>query len=176
MDALEAIVTRRSLRAWEDRPISGPLLRQTLAAAMQAPSAGNAQPWHFVIVEEAERLGELVRAFHPGGDLGRPPAAVVVCGDPTLEKFQGFWPLDCAAATENLLLAAHALGLGAVWVAAYPIAEREQKLRAMLGIPAHVVPFAFVPLGWPAESKPGEDRYQEARVHQGRWGRLALVA
>lgn len=71
MDALEAIVTRRSLRAWEDRPISGPLLRQTLAAAMQAPSAGNAQPWHFVIVEEAERLGELVRAFHPGGDLGR---------------------------------------------------------------------------------------------------------
>lgn len=176
MDALDAMLTRRSLRVWEDRPIPEPLLRQTLAAAMQAPSAGNAQPWHFVVVEEPAVLGELVRAFHPDGDLGRPPAAIVVCGDPSVEKFKGFWPLDCSAATENLLLAAHALGLGAVWVAAYPLPDREQRLRATLGIPADAVPFAFVPLGWPAESKPREDRYHEARVHRGRWGRPALAA
>jgi nitroreductase len=97
--------------------------------------------------------------------------AVVTCGDPTIEKFKGFWSQDCSAATENLLLAAHAHGLGAVWVAVHPIAEREQMLRDALEIPAHVVPLAFVPMGWPTESKPREDRYQEVRVHRGRWGR-----
>ena len=170
MDALEALFTRRSLRAYEDRPVPAQILREVLAAAMSAPSAGNAQPWHFVVVEDPAVLADLVKKFHPNGDLGHPPVAVVTCGDPTIEKFKGFWSQDCAAATENLLLAAHAHGLGAVWVAVHPIAERERMLRDALGIPAHVVPLAFVPMGWPAESKPREDRYQEVRVHRGRWG------
>jgi nitroreductase len=176
MDALEAIFTRRSLRSYEDRPVPGPVLREALAAAMSAPSAGNAQPWHFVVVEDRALLGELVRKFHPKGDLGCPAAGVVVCGDPAEEKFKGFWPQDCSAAAENLLLAAHALGLGAVWVAVHPLAEREGVLREALGIPSHVVPLAFVPIGWPAESKPREDRYRESRVHRGRWGKHAPVS
>ncbi|MCC7519697.1 MAG: nitroreductase family protein [Verrucomicrobiae bacterium] len=176
MDALEAIFTRRSLRAWEERPIPEALLREVLAAAMSAPSAGDARPWHFVLVEDRARLEGFIRKFVSNGEFGRPAAAAVVCGDPTLEKFPGFWPQDCSAATENLLLAAHALGLGAVWVAVHPIAEREQALRDALGIPGHVIPLAFVSMGWPAESKPREDRYQESRVHREHWGQHALAA
>src|SRR5512142_911151 len=108
MDALEAILTRRSVRRYTPEPIAEELLHELLDAAMHAPSAGNEQPWHFVVVTDRETLAAIPR-FHPYAVMLRQaPAAIVVCGDPTLEKYHGYWVQDCAAATENLLLAAHA--------------------------------------------------------------------
>jgi len=97
------------------------------------------------------------------------PLAIAVCGDPELATSKDFWPLDCAAATENILIAANALGLGAVWVSVYPREDRIKFMKEILRLPDHVIPLALVPVGFPAEEKPPEYRYNPARVHYDRW-------
>jgi nitroreductase len=140
-----------------------------LEAAMSAPSAGNEQPWHFVVIKERSLL-EAIPKFHPYSHmLHGAPAAILVCGDERLEKHKGFWVQDCAAATENILLAAHALGLGAAWVGIYPSTERIAPFRDLFGIPEYAIPFSLVPLGYADEHQPPEKRYNPARVHHNRW-------
>jgi hypothetical protein len=95
--------------------------------------------------------------------------AIIVCGDLHLEKFKGYWMIDCAAATENILLAAHSLGLGACWLGLYPREGRVAGMRKLLQLPAHIIPLAVVSLGYPAEIKPKEDRYDQSRVHVNKW-------
>ena len=97
------------------------------------------------------------------------PLAIVVCGDERLERYKGFWVQDCSAATQNLLLAAHALGLGAVWLGVYPVQQRVEKTQDLLGLPEGVIPLAIIALGHPAERKPPADRYDASRVHRNRW-------
>jgi nitroreductase len=101
--------------------------------------------------------------------LTEAPVAILVCGDPRKERHPDLWPQDCAAATENLLLAAHGQGLGSVWLGLHPREDRQHKMRALLGIPDHIIPFALVPLGWPAESPADPDRYLEERIRVNRW-------
>jgi nitroreductase len=96
--------------------------------------------------------------------------AILVCGDLNREKNQGFRVQDCSAATENLLIAAAGLGLGAAWCGVHPRQDREKGLRSLLGIPQRVVPFALIPIGWPAEEKRSSDRYDSSRVHYDGWG------
>lgn len=169
MDVMKAIFTRRSIRKYTDQPVSDELMETLLRAAMAAPSAGNQQPWHFVVIRDRKVLDKIPE-FHPHSKmLYQAPVAILVCGDPTVEKYEGRWPLDCSAATENLLLAAHAKGLGAVWLAVYPVEERMAKLRELLGIPEHINPFALISLGHPAEEKEPADRYKKERVHQDKW-------
>ena len=136
---------------------------------MSAPSAGNEQPWHFVVIKERESLDE-IPTFHPYSQMLRhAPMAILVCGDETLEKYQGYWVQDCSAATQNILLAAQAKGLGAVWLGVYPIKDRVIGLRKLLGIPEHVTPFSLISIGYPAEQKPRSERYDISRVHHNRW-------
>jgi nitroreductase len=169
MDATEAIRTRRSIRAYTDQDVSDELVRHLLEAAMMAPSAGNEQPWHFVVIRDRATLDE-IPSFHPhSGMLKHAPLAVLICGDETLEKYKGYWVQDCSAATQNLLLEAHARGLGAVWLGIHPIDERVAGMRKLLGMPDHVIPFALISIGWPAEEKGRQDRFDETRVHQDRW-------
>jgi nitroreductase len=169
MDAMEALLTRRSIRRYAARPIPDSLVRAVLEAAMNAPSAGNQQPWHFVLLTD-RRLRAEIPEFHPYADmLPGAPVAILVCGDLRLERFSGYWVQDCSAATQNLLLAAHAQGLGAVWVGVYPREERVRRLRGMIGAPESVVPFALVPLGYPAEQPPRAQRFNAERVHTNRW-------
>ena len=139
---------------------------------MAAPSAGNQQPWQFVVHPRPRRAGRDPRGA-PLRDawLAKAPLAILVCGDRRLERWPQYWEQDCAAATENLLIAAAALGLGAVWLGVHPLEERVDGLRALLGIPEAVVPFALVPVGWPAEHKGPSDRYDDGRVHLERWWR-----
>lgn len=166
---LEVIHARRSIRKYTEDPVSDGDVGEILEAAMAAPSAGNQQPWHFVVIRDRAVLSA-VPGFHPHAKMAeQAPVAVLVCGDPTLEKHQGYWVQDCANATENLLLAVTAKGLGAVWCGVHPRPEREAGFRALLGLPPHVVPFAFVPIGHPAESKPPARRYDSGRVHRDRW-------
>jgi len=169
MEALEAILTRRSVRRYTPQPVPDPLIQEILTAAMRAPSAGNEQAWQFMVITERRLLDEIPR-FHPYADMLRQASvAILVCGDLRLEKYKGYWVQDCAAATQNLLLAAHAKGLGAVWVGIYPKEDRVERMRGLLGLPQHVVPMALVPLGYPAEQIPVEERYDPAKVHRNRW-------
>ena len=169
MDALEAIRTRRSIRKYQDKPVPEELIREVLAAAMSAPSANNAQPWQFVVISDRELLAEIPRVNPNAWMAEKAPVAILVCGDLTLEKFPGYWPVDCSAAVENMLLAAHALGLGAVWTGIYPKKERIEGLGRLFGVPEKVVPHSLIVLGYPAEQPASEDRYLPERVRHDRW-------
>lgn len=166
---LETILKRRSIRKYKSESVPEDKVKQLLQAAMAAPSAGNQQPWHFVVINNRTKLDEIPK-FHPYAQMVKEaPLAILVCGDTENEKHKGFWVQDCSAATENLLLAAQALGLGAVWVGVYPRDERVQGFRQLLNIPEGIMPFALVPVGYPAESKQPADRFDESRVHLNSW-------
>jgi nitroreductase len=173
MNTIEALLTRRSIRKFTGEAVPAPVVRELLYAAMYAPSAGDARPWHFVVIDDPGLLQAVLNS--PGYDNIRQPApmGILVCGDPTLEKFPGFWPQDVSAATQNLLLAAHENGLGAVWTGVYPLEERVGRFRAWFGLPQHVVPLALVLLGYPDEAPEREERFDAERVHHNRWGAQA---
>lgn len=169
MEAMEAILSRRSVRKYLSREVPEETIIQILRAAMAAPSAGNQQPWHFVVVREKGLLEALAGVSPYTGMTREAPVAIVVCGDLSLEQRKGFWVQDCSAATQNLLLAAHALGIGAVWCGLFPREERVAATRALLGLPEHIVPLALVPIGYPAEEPAPADRFDSGRVHFDRW-------
>lgn len=166
---MDAIFLRRSIRKYTKEPVSDADIKELLEAAMAAPSAGNEQPWHFVVIKDRAIL-DRIPDVHPYSFMIREaPAAILVCGDTDLATHGEMWIQDCSAATENLLIAVAAKGLGAVWLGVHPRQERAEGLRKLLGIPANVVPFALIPIGRPAEKKPPADRYNEARVHHDKW-------
>ncbi len=169
MEGFETIVTRRSIRKYTAEPVSEELIKKLLDAAMSAPSAGNQQPWHFVVVTDRAVLDEIPKVHVHAQMVKGAPLAIAVCADTAAEKHKGFWIQDCAAATQNILLAAHALGLGAVWLGVHPRDERVAGVSKLLGLPANVVPLSLISIGYPAEEKPRADRYDEARVHRNRW-------
>lgn len=170
METLEALFTRRSIRDYTPQAVPDELVQELLAAAMQAPSAGNQQPWHFVVVTERQQLDALAEVLPFGKMLKNAPLGIVVCADLALEKYAGFWMQDCSNATMNLLLAAHALGLGAVWVAIYPVEDRMAGAKQLLGLPEQVVPLCVVPFGYPAtRPEPPARRYDDARLHHNHW-------
>lgn len=169
MELFEALYTRRSIRKYQDRPVPREAVQRLIGAAMMAPSAGDARPWHFIVLEGFEAVAKLAQAL-PHAEMAKAaPLAVLICADPSLEKFPGCWMLDCSAAAQNMLLAAHGLGLGAVWVAIWPFEDFVKGARACFGIPDSIQPLAAIVAGYPAESVPSEDRYDPSRVHSGGW-------
>ena len=166
---MKAIFARRSIRKYKSKPVGDEVVHDFLEAAMAAPSAGDERPWHFIVLRDRAVL-DAIPAIHPYAQrVKEAPVAILVCGDLQKEKYKGFWVQDCAAATENLLLAVADAGLGAVWCGIYPLEDRVAAFRKLLGAPAHIVPFAVIPIGHPAEEKPPARRYDPARVHQDRW-------
>ncbi len=169
MDATDLLLTRRSIRKYTKEAVSDEAITMLLEAAMAAPSAGNQQPWHFVVIRDREILDEIPK-LHPYAQMVKEaPVAIVVCGDERSVKYRAYWPQDCAAAAENLLLAAHANNLGAVWCGVYPNEERVRPLRELLGIPQGVFPFCLIAIGHPDEEKPPAERFDASRVHADRW-------
>ncbi|MBN1170166.1 nitroreductase family protein [Candidatus Micrarchaeota archaeon] len=169
MDALEAIMSRKSVRKFSGKMVSDSEIKKILEAAMAAPSARNQQPWHFIVVKDKEQLIRLSESNPYVGMAKEAALAIIVCGDLNLEKSKGFWPIDCANASQNILLAAHALGLGAVWTALYPRDDRIEGARKVLGFPENIIPLNIIPIGHPAEKKEAENRYDEKRLHADRW-------
>ena len=166
---MKAIFARRSIRKYTSEPVEDKVIHDLLEAAMAAPSAGDERPWEFIVLRDRAVL-DAIPAIHPYAQMVKDaPVAIVVCGDLHKQKYKGFWVQDCAAATENLLLAVTDAGLGAVWCGIYPLEERVEAFRRLLAAPAHIVPFALVPIGHPAEEKPPARRYDAARVHHDRW-------
>jgi nitroreductase len=169
MEALEAIMGRKSVREFEAKSVPEDALKKILAAAMQAPSARKGLPWHFVVVTDREKLAAL-REFSPHAAMAADaPLGILVCADTTNEKSRGYFVQDCAAATENLLLAAHALGLGGVWTGVHPNEARMEGFRKLFGIPAHVAPISFAVIGYPKAKEAAQPRYDEERVHREKW-------
>lgn len=169
MEVFEAILTRRSIRKYQRKPVGDDVVRQLLTAAMSAPSARNSQPWEFVVLTDRATLEKASRVNPYAGMAAEAPLAIVVCADPRRETSSGYWMVDCAAAVENMLLAAHGLGLGAVWTGIYPRPERISGFRQLLGVPEAVVPHTMVVVGYPAEERAAEERFDGERVHRERW-------
>jgi len=169
METMDAILTRRSIRKYLSDPVNRDVIENVIKAGMNAPSAGDEQPWHFVIIDRRDLL-EKISEVHPYAKMLKgTPAAVLVCGDQHIPKFKDFWIQDCSAASQNMLLAAHDLGLGSVWIGVYPVEKMIQELRGLLNIPAHVAPFSIIAMGYPAEEKSSRLRYDTSRIHSNSW-------
>jgi nitroreductase len=169
MEAYTAIISRRSIRKYTDQQVSEELIMKILQAGMVAPSAHDHRPWHFILITSREKLLAIPR-FHAYAEmLKQAPMAIVICGDKRIEKSSDYILLDCSAATENMLLAAHALGLGAVWLALYPRQERLQGIIDLLQLPPSIFPVSMIAVGHPAEQKTAADRFDAARIHYNQW-------
>lgn len=170
MEIMDAIFTRKSIRQYTSQVVPDELVQDLLAAAMQAPSAGNQQAWHFVVVTDRTHLNALASVLPYAQMLKTAPLGIAVCADLENAKYSEFWAQDCSAATQNLLLAAHARGLGAVWTAVYPVEDRVAGVKQILGLPDPVMPLCIVPVGYPAEKpEPPLRRYDETRLHHNHW-------
>jgi len=170
MDAIEAIMGRRSIRRYEPRTVEPEKIEVLLRAAMAAPSAGNQQSWRFVVVTDREQLDLLSEATQYSGMLKGAPLAIAVCGDTTSRKYpEDYWVEDTSAAMENLLVAAHAIGLGACWLGYHPRQDRKERAREILGLPVEVDVMGVASIGYPSEEKPPAGRYNPEFVHHDRW-------
>jgi len=169
MDAIEAILTRRSVRKYSNKAISDKIIKELIEAGTSAPSAGDQQPWHFIIINNRKLLNKIPE-FHPHAKMIMDAQkAILVCGDLELETHTGFWIQDCSAATENILIAARAKGLGSCWLGVYPREKRINGLRNLLKIPKNVIPFSLISLGYPAIEQNRLDRYNSKRIHRNKW-------
>jgi len=170
---IEKILQRRSVRSFTDQKILDDEMNQILRAGMAAPTAVNSQPWEFIVVTEQSLLDRLAEDL-PYAKMSKNAAAViVVCGNIekslTKQNNDPYWSLDCSAATENILLASQALGLGGVWTAVYPDEGRMKSVSKILNLPEHIKPFNVIPLGHPAKDGKTIDKYKEERIHFNAW-------
>ena len=171
-DLVQLIMTRTSIRAFLDKPVSDETVEALLKAAMAAPSAKNSRPWSFVVIRDRALLEKLGDSLPNAKMTATAPVAVVICG--VLEKAlpgeaREYWIQDAAAATENFLLAVHALGLGAVWTGVHPISERIRIIKEALHLPEGVEPFCLIPFGYPAVPASVKDKWDPSVVHQDGW-------
>lgn len=166
---LDNIFTRKSVRLYTDREVTPEQVECMLRAAMAAPSGMNLQPWRFVVVTEKATKEKLAVGFNKM--IAKAPVAIVVCGK-TTGKLGGTnhnWTADCAAATENLLLAAESLGLGAVWTACYPYEDRMRPAIESLGLPEDITPYCIIPVGYPAGNDKPKDKWKPENIHYEKW-------
>ncbi len=182
-EAIKNILTRRSVREFTGEAIKKDDVLLLLKAGMSAPSAVNRQPWAFIIVEKRETLGTLNAVLPYAKMLSKAGAAIVVCGLPDKSrlinaaakiiadvKLNDFWVTDCSAATENILLAAHALALGAVWTAVFPKDDLVKSVRKILSIPDDIIPLNVIPIGVPVnKNEPPKDKFKEKNIHWEIW-------
>jgi hypothetical protein len=155
METIKAIMTRRSIRTWTDEPVTDEERQIILEAAMNAPSAADARPWHFVTMDDPAIINRFTQL---GGTemLAESTFMVLVCGDQSREIYPGFWPQDCSCAAQNMQLL-------------FPIEDRVQTCREVLGIPDSITPFALLAMGVPNEVLPPEKRFDQERIHQNKW-------
>lgn len=161
------ILTRASVRSYLDKPVEDEKIEMLLRAGMAAPSAVNAQPWHFIVVKNPDTLGKIAE-LTPNASMAKDaPLAIVVCGDMDKEKddkVRPFWIQDTSAATENILLQAHAMGLGAVWTGTYPSEERCKAIATLLKLPKNIIPLNTIVIGYPKGYTAPKDKWKPENV------------
>ncbi|MBQ7422201.1 MAG: nitroreductase family protein [Prevotella sp.] len=164
---LECIMTRTSVRSYLDKSVEEEKIEKLLRAGMAAPSAMNKQPWHFVVITEKSILESLSQASPNARAVANAPLAIVVCGDMTKALEGGghdFWIQDTSAASENILLAAHALGLGAVWTGTYPSQERCEAVSRVLSLPDYLIPLNTIVIGYPNGTTLPKDKWNPDNI------------
>jgi nitroreductase len=169
MELFEAILTRRSIRKYTGEKVTDNLLEKIIEAGMFAPSAVNTKPWHYIVIRNQTIFDEIIKVNQNAGMLKQASAAILICFDEKLQHDKGYGPVDCSAATQNMLLAAHGLGLGACWVGIYPRQNRVEALHKLFDLPEHVNPFAVISVGFPNETKNKPQRFQKERIHWEKW-------
>ena len=169
MDFFNVLFNRRSIRNYKDKEIPISKINQILKAGMMAPSAHNQQLWEFVVIDDKSKINQIAD-FHPYAKmLYGAPLVILICANLSKEKAKGFFAQDCSASMQNMLLAMHALGLGGVWISAYPRKKRIIKIRKMLNAPNDVIPFALIPVGYPDEKHIKIDRFDTKKIHKNEW-------
>lgn len=169
--AIESIMARTSIRQYTSEKITESEIETLLKAGMAAPSACNMQPWRFVVLTDEAIKQTISEKIGPAKPAGRAPLVIIVCGDMdfTFKTAPEYWAEDCSAATENILLAAHALGLGAVWMGVYPQQERCDLLKELLALPDNITAFGMIAIGHPAENPVPKDKWDAGKVHYNKW-------
>lgn len=161
------ILTRTSIRAYQDKAVEADKIETLLRAGMAAPSAVNRQPWHFIVVTDKQQLSALAKANPNAGIAAKAPLAIVVCGDMNKALEGGgrdFWIQDASAASENILLSAHALGLGAVWTGTYPSKDHCAKVAKVLKLPDYIIPLNTIVIGYPAENPTPKEKFTQDNI------------
>ncbi|MCU0846815.1 MAG: nitroreductase family protein [Spirochaetes bacterium] len=166
---MEAIYIRRSIRKYSPGPVSEEDLGEIIRAGMNAPSAGNEQPWHFVVIDRRDILDRIPEVHPYSGMIREAPVAVLVCCDLDRVRHEGFWIQDCSAATENMLLEIADRGLGSVWLGVYPREDRVRGLRKIFSLPENIVPFSLLPIGLPGEKKDRKNEFHGEMIHRNSW-------
>jgi nitroreductase len=170
MDAIENIMKRRSVRKFnKNQLVPESVVEQILRAAMNAPSANNKQPWDFLVIDDRTILDQIPNIMPNAAMCNEAPLAIVICLEQSRDKSPDYWQQDLAAATENILLAVHALGLGAVWVGAYPNQQKMAGLRKTFNLPEEVTPFSLIPIGATSVNQDDAKRFKSERVHRNKW-------
>ncbi len=162
---MNAIFKRRSIRKYKDQPVEKEKVEQLLRAAMQAPTSGNQRPWEFLVVENRESLKKLSLTSKYSMMVAKAPIAIIMLGNKDLFQYPEDWEKDLGAATQNLLLEAVDLGLGAVWIGVAPLIDCMENVRAVCELPSNIDPFAIVAVGYPLEEKEPIDRFEQSRIH-----------
>lgn len=174
MNTIDAIINRRSIRKFINEKIEDEIIIKIINAAMYAPSARNYQPWFFIVIDERHILNAIC-AFHPYAQMLKDaPLAILVCGDTKIEPSKEYIALNCAAATQNILLSSFELGLGSVWIAIYPREARINETKRILNLPAEILPISLIAIGKPGENKSTPQRFKGNRIYRNKWGEKFL--
>ena len=169
MEILEGILTRRSVRKYTNEIIPREKAEELIKYGIYAPSACNKQPWHFVLLNDVEIFRQ-IQGFQPNTKmLEHAQWGIVVCGDEQLAHTPDYWPVDCATATENILLAAHGMGYGAVWLGIYPRSERVSAMKKLLDLPPHIHAFSVIAVGCHNQQLSHPERFHAERIHLNKW-------
>ena len=169
MEIQEALLNRRSIRKYKDIKISKEDIDKILKAAMYAPSAMNLQPWHFIVIDDKEILIETIKSIHYAEMLKQSAAAILVCGDAGVEKNESWLLQNCSASIQNILLAAHGLGIGSCWIAVHGMDDVYAKIKTQFNLPENIVPVSLISLGYPDEEVKAEERFIEEKIHNNKW-------
>ena len=164
---LQAIMSRKSIREYSDKEIAPEIIDKLVKAGMAAPSSRDRRPWHFIVVSDRAILESLGNQLKNASCLKSSDKAIIVCGDDELSD--NCWFLDCSAATQNILIAAESMGLGAVWTAVYPYDDRAEVVNKAFGLQKNIHALVIIPLGYPLEKGEAKDKFDESRVHYNKW-------
>lgn len=169
MESLEALKTRRSIRKFKEGKISEDIINELLNCAMFSPSAFDYQPWHFIVIDKKEIFDNILKAAAHAEMIKEASHAIILCGDKKLEENIGLLIQDLSAATQNLLLAAHTYGLGAVWIGIYPFEEIVNGIKDVFNLPENIIPVSMAVIGYPGEKPEQPERFKEDRIHLNEW-------
>ena len=166
---MKAIFERRSVRKFKRCEVTDETINYLIKTAMNAPNAGHQEPWEFIVLK-SEEMKNAMNAVHGYGDmLNTVDAAIVVCINKERIKWDGYWQLDTGTAVENMMIAATDMGLSTLWLELFPVEEKMEKAKEILGLPENVIPMVLMPIGDTDEKEHRELRFKEEYIHRERW-------